>query len=137
MSMMESDMGEELKPCPFCGYGGEPEIMTWREPYRSNIVYGVQCMACGAIGEMGKTRELAAKHWNERAERSAEVVGVKDAYSGFDYCCSNCREVLHVEIQDDWDEYRADPAHVDKPVEYCPFCGARFIDERRSDDSTD
>ena len=131
-------MGEELKPCPFCGYGGEPEIMTWREPYRSNIVYGVQCMACGAIGEMGKTRELAAKHWNERAERSAEVVGVKDAYGGFDcYCCSNCREVLHVEIQDDWDEYRADPAHVDKPVEYCPFCGARFIDERRSDDSTD
>lgn len=130
-------MGEELKPCPFCGYGGEPEIMTWREPYRSNIVYGVQCMACGAIGEMGKTRELAAKHWNERAELSAEVVGVKDAYGGFDYCCSNCREVLHVEIQDDWDEYRADPAHVDKPVEYCPFCGARFIDERRSDDSTD
>lgn len=122
----------ELKPCPFCGYGGDAEIMTWREPYRSNIVYAAQCLACGAIGKMCKTRELAAKNWNERAERSAEVaevVGIEDCYSGFDYCCSNCSEALPECIEDAWDEYQADPAHVDKPIEYCPFCGARFVDE--------
>lgn len=105
----------ELKPCPFCGYGGEPEIMTWREPYRSNIVYGVQCMACGAIGEMGKTRELAAKNWNERAEREVDRLQTENA---------KLRELVrdmwfwHYEGHIDSESQERQMKHIDRVI-YC------------------
>jgi Lar family restriction alleviation protein len=57
----------ELKPCPFCGDKGEPEIIEVQQPGRLVPSYLVECLVCGAMTYPTLDRERAAKDWNRRA----------------------------------------------------------------------
>lgn len=75
---------EIVKPCPFCGtdLSNFPIIMTVQRVHsdeyliakleRKHIIgsdadYAVHCIQCGAVGQRGRTRELAIRYWNRRA----------------------------------------------------------------------
>lgn len=51
-------MGEELKPCPFCGYPAVVET--------ESILYKVYCSNCGANARMSLRLDEAIKAWNRR-----------------------------------------------------------------------
>lgn len=119
-------MGENLKPCPFCG--GEAEtILDGR--------WWVHCVNCTCeIGFEGmdenwyyghfETEAKAIDAWNTRAERMC--CNISDPPSGF-YC-----SVCH---WGDWGE----PSHLLTTAKYtgrefggpnyCPNCGAKVVDE--------
>ena len=57
-------MGEELKPCPFCG---SPSVTT-QARHPSILPYFVECSTCDARGARREDREAAIAAWNLRAE---------------------------------------------------------------------
>jgi len=58
-------MGDNLKPCPFCG--GEAEI--WRAKPGSDRKAWIACMArCGVLTREHMTDEEAVDTWNGRAD---------------------------------------------------------------------
>lgn len=59
-------MGEELKPCPFCG--GEAEILNYSENE-----WLICCAICnGMVERWRKTRKEAIEQWNRRANNEID-----------------------------------------------------------------
>lgn len=59
---------DELKPCPFCGVEGDPDINKSSLAGPENRwKFGVYCNVCFCEGPPGKTKEEAGRRWNERA----------------------------------------------------------------------
>ena len=93
-------MGENLKPCPFCG--GEAKFEIYGE------VCSIVCQACNCgtpvvrFGDGMSIIEL----WNRRAGRTCRMVD-----NGCVLCCSEC-----------------DGRHgYDDEPNYCSNCGARVV----------
>lgn len=54
-----------LEKCPCCK--GEAKLRQYR-PFADHAAYQVQCAECGLTTKWFPTAELAAEHWNRRAE---------------------------------------------------------------------
>lgn len=103
----------ELKPCPFCG--GEAD------EYEGDYGNGIYCMMCGAmVGEPIHLEYRTTKRvsideaidaWNTRSERTCRMETEESCQNW--NSCSEC----------DADYY------TDQPINYCPNCGARVIEE--------
>lgn len=62
-------MKDKLKPCPFCGSGGD-SLVTQRS---RNDDYVVHCLNCKADGPVTHySEEFAEKFWNRRIEEAAK-----------------------------------------------------------------
>lgn len=95
-------MGEELRPCPFCG--GDAKEFTGEDaaPHR----WTVECDSCGAhVGS--DTRYKARAKWNRRAERTCRVDFDEEVGC---WRCSECG----------WELTPGDE-------QFCPVCGARVV----------
>jgi len=57
-------MGNNLKPCPYCGAGGKAEYLEMAVN-KSGLVY-VYCMFCGARGPLDENKDRAELKWNRR-----------------------------------------------------------------------
>lgn len=125
-------MGDELKPCPFCG--GEAKAFFCEE----SGTYDVQCQQCGALPFLGRKRgsgrfksmDDVIAAWNRRTERTCRPEVCDDGAVAWGVYCSECgyrfagpygkREV---------------PEHMagrrDIMPRYCTSCGARVevVDE--------
>lgn len=71
--MSETDLvsaSRELKPCPFCGSPGVLYVSGnngLKEDGKPDLVYGVQCMACGmGYAGGGLPYDEALRLWNRR-----------------------------------------------------------------------
>ena len=66
-------MSEELKSCPFCGGVADFEIGMWNgdEPKEWAVwCYGEPYTCGGQMSSNYKTKEEAARAWNNRADNS-------------------------------------------------------------------
>lgn len=70
-------MTTALKPCPFCGGGGEVQDVLLPEDGTIPSRWEVACGGCDSTGPIGFTREEAANLWNTRhtAEVASAVSG--------------------------------------------------------------
>jgi Lar family restriction alleviation protein len=59
----EAQMGEKLKPCPFCG---ESKWIRVYHVFKDS--YFVTCSCCGCDGPKETTAERATQEWNTRKE---------------------------------------------------------------------
>lgn len=104
-------MGENLKPCPFCG--GEAQVV--RKPYEPKFCVGCgddACLGFSGLGWLYETEDHAAAAWNRRAERTCREEWVPGSVGGTSVpVCSNCGR--------GWEA-----AEV-----YCPRCGAKVVGE--------
>ena len=114
-------MGNELKPCPFCG--GEARLM--KMDYEGGEVWGVFCKddlaaeySHGHYIDNYMTAESAIAAWNRRAE-TVEQRTCRNVYEKGHFKCSECGHYTQARMV-----YRdgepADPC-------YCPNCGAKVV----------
>lgn len=108
-------MGDELKPCPFCG--GEARAFYSEE----GGTFDVQCQRCGAIPFIGsrtseiRTLDGVIAAWNARAERTCgeyrgDVYDTPDGTSDdIELWCEHC----DIPLEDGW--------------RHCPNCGAKVV----------
>lgn len=68
-------MSEELKPCPFCPDGGEPEINYGCGGSKAYV----RCHGCGIFSPSFDKKKDAVAYWNTRAERTTQ--NVTDAWN--------------------------------------------------------
>lgn len=114
---------EGLLPCPFCG--GEAEFETY-----GGTACAVTCRKCrcGTSTVRLDDGERAVEAWNRRERRTCRPVVADDGAGAWGVYCSECgyrfagphgkREVS---------EHMA--ARRDIMPRYCPYCGARVVDE--------
>lgn len=57
-------MGEELKPCPFCGE--KPKYKPFIDSFNEDRQYVVKCGWCEAQSEWGESKHEAIRLWNKR-----------------------------------------------------------------------
>lgn len=129
-------MGDELKPCPFCG--GEARAFRCEE----SGTFDVQCQQCGAIPFIGsrtserKTMADVIAAWNARAavtdEQFAMAVHDGEAWKRVRECrmshargggwyCSGCGVWVAPGPMANATEHLA--------PRYCPNCGAKVVAE--------
>lgn len=109
-------MGEQLKPCPFCG--GDAELQkSLGGPFTEDatrVSFRVACKDLECQGGYSNfwhtTPEDAMAAWNRRAERTCHYVYDEMA------CGWVCSEFGGLEP-------------VGDNVRYCPDCGARAVDQ--------
>ena len=127
-------MGDELKPCPFCG--GEARAFRCEE----SGTFDVQCQQCGAIPFIGsrtserKTMADVIAAWNARAAVTDEqfVTAVHDGEAwkrvrecrmsharGGGWYCSECGVWVAPGPMANATEHLA--------PRYCPNCGAKVV----------
>lgn len=118
-------MGEQLKPCPFCG--GDAELQkSLGGPFTEDAVrasFRVVCSDHGCQGGFSNfwhtTPEEAVGAWNRRAERTCYVDSSHVEQEMGDY------SYLEVELSCGhaftWDD--------GTPPDYCPNCGAKVVGE--------
>lgn len=101
-------MGENLKPCPFCG-GVHVEIVN--QGSMPDDPHVVQCDDCDASAS-GMSADEAITAWNRRYERTCH----DEAESPMSFLCGECG----------W--FWNDPED-ELGFRYCPNCGARVVEE--------
>lgn len=103
-------MGENLKPCPFCGGEGSAyQVLDY--PEKIGPRFSVICNGCGAsVTTIFQSEWTAIEAWNRRAERTCHYVYDKELCA---WRCSECGGLEPVGCH----------------VRYCPDCGARVVDE--------
>lgn len=147
-------MGDELKPCPFCG--GEARAFRCEE----SGTFDVQCQQCGAIPFIGsrtserKTMADVIAAWNARAAVTDEQFSmavhdgrvwqvVRECHIRYHggmvseggmeaedwYYCDSCGEELPKWAQDAWSEYADFDFEGAMPFRHCPNCGAKVVAE--------
>lgn len=111
-------MGDELKPCPFCGGEAEMREGSSTKPY-------VRCKRCGCRTGSSRYRGNVAKSWNARAAVTDEqfALAVHDG------------EAWQVVRECEWRSEYDDENFVaecgatifwEPPAPpYCPYCGGR------------
>ena len=115
-------MAYKLRACPFCGGEAHAALAA----YASGATAHVVCDACGAkvygYGRGERGLRDAVESWNRRAERTCRDVGGLDKF-----VCSECGASLYMLGMYDDPTYWVDD--VAAPLEYCPNCGAKVVDE--------
>lgn len=106
-----------LKPCPFCGGGAHiKEVVSACE-----TLYTVGCSDSECMGYetwlLKPTKEEAIAAWNRRAERTCSI--------GYEYEGEPFFHAIHVHELTCGHDVRL---FEDVP-RYCPYCGARVVDE--------
>ena len=118
-------MGDELKPCPFCG--GKP---TFVHATSEDIGNGYVCRTLAVIScdhcmfdMTGETDDDAVVTWNARAERTCHMVPVllydEEGVDGIE--CDECG----------WSDVHE---WYDPMPEFCPNCGAKVAGKGESDE---
>lgn len=64
-------MSEKLKPCPFCGLGGD-RVSICNTDHGDGLAFYALCAGCAAEGPWGKHETTAVRLWNMRP-REAEL----------------------------------------------------------------
>lgn len=98
-------MTKELKPCPFCPDGGEPEYRNAGRSVKSLYTHSVYCKKCLCSTYPTQTKQEAISAWNTRYKRTCHVEYPHDARM-----CSECG-------------YYIGEHHL-----FCSHCGAEVID---------
>lgn len=111
----------ELKGCPFCGRSEHLEIVKLEDsmhPKQYKVTCDITSGGCGGIGGYRFSKQEAIEAWNNRHERTCQMIPDED----YDFVtCSNCgyeeeRNLLYP------------PAGLQIfDGNYCPNCGAKVI----------
>lgn len=112
----------ELLPCPFCG--GEPAINTGEVEDEGYCWAYITCPLCGILFERsGETedeaKETAANTWNTRHERTCQLENLDGPLP------EEVMEMLEVWLCSEC----GSPIYNDMTPTYCPYCGAKVVDE--------
>ena len=101
----------ELKHCPYCPDGGQPEIA------RDQGVYFGRCLVCGATSSARLDSHAAARAWNTRYERTCRIVSRNDFNNAFGE-------------HSIWYECGAGLllANGTQEPSFCPGCGAEVVE---------
>lgn len=117
-------MIDEDMTCLFCGRGGVraaviDEVTDPGCDIANVSIYAANCPYCGARGPMALSEDEALAAWNRRAERTCYVELSHMEIEHGDYA------YLEVELSCGhaftWDD--------GTPPDYCPYCGAKVVDE--------
>lgn len=121
-------MGENLKPCPFCGGEGSVyQVLDY--PEKIGPRFSVICNGCGAsVTTTFQSEWTAIEAWNRRADRTCQIVVSVDrnpaSYGGRVHRCSSCGKALPGALfRNGW-----------RKLDYCPRCGAWVTEEVRDGD---
>lgn len=114
---------QELKPCPCCGSAIGLYVLQ-DEKYGEWSVFCDICKTSLHNENRCDTRDDAISAWNRRAERTCEFFYDEKMA---EYACSACGELVSGSNPDY--EYEVSHLAVLESFEYCPFCGARVIEE--------
>ena len=113
-------LGQELKPCPFCG--GKARI--GHSPNCND--FWIICRECTTYYPKDMSRKYteseAIEAWNTRHERTSKRIA-DEAYRHDDFECSECGWVVWGFLMEHEGE-----GVVSQP-NYCPSCGARVVEE--------
>ena len=144
-------MGDELKPCPFCGGEARIHSKVLAEGFDSG--YWAVCDECGKGDTLPhESEEKAAAAWNARAavadEQFSLAVHDGEAWQRVQEChiryhggmvseggmeaedwyyCDACGEELPKWAQDAWSEYADFDFEGAMPFRHCPECGAKVV----------
>lgn len=134
-------MGDELKPCPFCG--GEATFAA--HATAEEMDYGIICRTMAVIGcdacefcMSGETDEETVAKWNARAAVTDEQFSLAVHDGRAWQVVRECRNANTREPRADafdvggmfkCSEYGESYRFTELPYPFCPFCGAKVVAE--------